>query len=350
MAVAGSDREESFYGKLGPVDVAPLWRAAGLLPNQPSSPAVPHLWRYVEVRELLMEAGGLVTAEEAERRVLMLLNPGLDGRPAATANLYAGLQLVLPGEIAPVHRHSAAALRFICEGAGGFTAVDGEKAVMEIGDMVLTPNWAWHDHGNASDEPIIWLDGLDLPLLHKLETHFFEITGEEQQELTRPDNASTRTFAAGRLNPGWVDWTQPYSPLVNYPWRQTEQQLHAAAEDWHGSPCDGVIFEYADPLRGGPVMPTMACHVQLLKPGFHGQAHRHTSSAVYHVVRGQGRSVIDGVTLDWEERDTFALPGWALHEHVNESASEEAILFSFTDEPVLRSLDLYREQSGEGAD
>jgi gentisate 1,2-dioxygenase len=349
MAVDAPDRDE-FYDKLGPFEVAPLWRATGLLPRQPSSPAVPHLWRYAEIRELLLEAGGLVTAEEAERRVLILKNPGLGGRPAATANLFAGMQLVLPGEVAPVHRHSAAALRFICEGGGGFTAVDGEKAVMEVGDLVLTPNWAWHDHGNDSDEPMIWLDGLDLPLLHKLETHFFEVTGEMRQELTRPDNGSTRSYATGRLNPGWVEWSSPHSPLVNYPWKQTELQLTAAADDWDGSPVDGIVFEYVNPLSGGPVMPTMACQVQLLKPGFHGQAHRHTSSVVYHVVRGRGHSLIDDVRLDWEEHDTFALPGWAQHQHANDLAGDEAILFAFTDEPVLRSLGLYREANGDGGE
>ncbi|HZV74214.1 MAG TPA: cupin domain-containing protein [Conexibacter sp.] len=337
----------SFYDKLSPANVAPLWRARGLLPKEPSTPAVPFLWPYAEVRELLLEAGGVVTAEEAERRVLMLMNPGLDGRPAATANLYAGLQLVLPGEIAPMHRHSAAALRLICEGSGAYTAVDGEKATMEVGDLVLTPSWTWHDHGNETDEPMIWLDGLDLPLLHKLETHFFEVTGDARQALTVPENLSARLYASARMNPSWVDASTPYSPVIAFPWKQVERQLAEAATVSDGTPADGLLFEYVNPFTGGPVMPTLSCHMQLLKPGLHTDAHRHTSAAVYHVVRGNGHSIVGGERLEWTARDTFALPAWAVHEHVNASGDEDAVLFSFSDEPVVRSLGLHREQAVE---
>lgn len=339
-----ADVAEDFYGRLGDYALKPLWREKGLLPLEPASAATPHRWRYEEVRRLLLEAGEIVTAEEAERRVLMLMNPGLDGAPAATANLYAGLQLVLPGEIAPKHRHTASALRFVTEGSGAYTAVNGERAVMEVGDMVLTPNWAWHDHGNESDEPMLWLDGLDIPLVNKLETNFFDRPGDARQELTRADDESARLYSRGRLNPAWVEWTEAYSPVIRYPWAQTEQILRETAQDTDGSPHDGVIFEYANPFTGGPALPTMACLVQLLKPGFHGDAHRHTSSAVYHAVRGHGRTIVDGTVLEWGEKDIFAVPGWAVHEHQNDSSEDEAILFSFTEEPVLRPFDLYREQ------
>jgi gentisate 1,2-dioxygenase len=217
---------------------------------------------------------------------------------------------------------------------------------MRPGDMVLTPNWAWHDHGNESDGPMIWLDGLDIPLVNKLDVPFFETPGEDRQELTEADDASMHAYALGRLNPGWKTWDKRYAPIVNYPWAQTERVLAETARDTDGSPADGVLFRYTNPLDGGPPLPTMGCSVQLLKPGTHTDAHRHTSSAVYHVVRGHGRSIVDGVELAWGPRDTFAVPGWAVHEHVN-AGDGDAVLFSFTDEPVLRALDLYREAPAE---
>lgn len=335
---------EAFYGKLGDYALKPLWRQKGLLPLEPATGAIPHIWKYAEVRELLLEAGGIITAEEAERRVLMLMNPGLNGEAAATGNLYAGLQLVLPGEIAPKHRHVASALRFVTEGSGAYTAVNGEKAVMEVGDMVLTPNWAWHDHGNESDEPMLWLDGLDIPLVNKLDTNFFDNPAEARQELTRPDDASQRLYSLGRLNPSWVEWSEAYSPVIKYPWSETERILRETARENEGSPHDGVIFEYTNPFTGGPALPTMACFVQLLRPGLHTEAHRHTSSAVYHAVRGHGRTIVDGEVLEWGEKDVFSVPGWAVHEHENGSSEDEAILFSFSEEPMLRPFDLYRER------
>jgi gentisate 1,2-dioxygenase len=327
---------KDFYDGLEELQVAPLWRSLGsLLLPEPRTSAVPHVWRYADVRPALMEAGEAVTAEEAERRVLMLLNPGLDGKAAATNLLYAGLQLVLPGEIAGPHRHSQAALRFIVEGSGGYTTVDGERSIMRAGDMLLTPSMSAHDHGNESDEPMIWLDGLDVPIVNPLEATFFEDLGDEPQAVTEP---SPRAPAGGRLNPPG-GWTEPFSPIVNYPWERTEEALRGAART---TPTDGVILEYTNPFTGGPVLPTMGCSVQLLPAGTHTEAHRHTSSGVYHAVRGSGTTIVDGRRLEWEERDTFAVPTWAVHEHVNDSG-DEAILFSFTDEPVLRALGLHRE-------
>lgn len=340
---ATSAHAERFYTGLGDHHVEPLWRRPSLLPPEPKSKAVPHVWRYAKMRELLLEAGTVVDTEEAERRVLMLMNPGLEGEAAAATKLYAGLQLVLPGEVARAHRHAASALRFVIEGTGAFTAVDGERLVMHPGDLVFTPNWAWHDHGNPTDEPVIWLDGLDLPLINALEANFFDHGDERSQELTKPDNASARLYGTGRLNPTWAAWDQPYSPLFAYAWAETERALAAVGSEAAASPFDSVIFEYTNPVTGGPVLPTIGCYIQALPPGLHTDAHRHTASSVYHVVRGAGTTIVDGVELAWQERDTFAVPGWAAHEHVNE-AGEAAILFSFTTDPVVRALGYHREE------
>jgi gentisate 1,2-dioxygenase len=351
-AQAAEEREaarERYYAELPEQRLWPLWKQLkGLLPSQPTSRSTPCLWPYDVVRAQLMRAGELVTAEEAERRALMLMNPGLDGKAAAAGNLYAALQLILPGEVAPAHRHGAAALRFVIEGSGAYTAVEGEKTTMRPGDLVLTPSWAWHDHGNETDEPMIWLDGLDLPLINALEANFFEsYPGEQRHPLTRPDDASAQLYASGRLNPTWTGaWSQPHSPILNYPWSRTEAVLRQAAAIGDGSPWDGVRFEYVNPITGGPTMPTIACYAQLLAAGRETSAHRHTSAAVYHVVRGCGHTLVDGVRLEWGPRDTFAVPGWAVHRHAVE-AGEDATLFSFDDAPVHRALGLYREAAVE---
>lgn len=336
---------DEFIETLAPLHLYPLWRQQGLLVRKPTTKAIPYLWPYAPIRERLMKAGELISAEEAERRVLILRNPGLEGKPAATARLYAGMQLVLPHEIAPAHYHSASAIRFVVEGKGAHTAVDGERALMEPGDLVLTAAWSVHDHGNDSDIPMIWLDGLDLPLVNGLECSFFSEIETKSQRLTQPDDVSERMFAHGQLRPSWVGWTKNYSPLMKYPWRETERVLTDAHKDGaKGSPADGILFEYSNPITGGPVLPTMACYTQLLPPKFHSEAHRHTTSAVYHVVRGSGTTIMDGQPIHWKERDTFALPGWAVHEHIN-SQAEPAILFSFTDDPTLRALGFYQERS-----
>lgn len=334
----------SFYQRLPAHGVDALWKYLGdLLPAAPISKASPHLWKYDEVRELLLEAGSIVTAEEAERRVLILQNPGLRPKAAAATNLYAGLQLVLPGEVAPVHYHAAAALRFAVEGSGSYTTVDGEKAWMEPGDLVLTPPWTRHEHGNDSDAPMIWLDGLDLPLINDLEANFLGGPRDTPDAPAPLMDASGTLYSGGGLTPAWDRWSAPHSPVIKYAWSKTEPALRDAVASGRSSPTDGCILEYTNPMTGAPIMRTLGAYIQHLKPGQHTEAHRHTTSAVYHVVRGSGTTLVDGTALDWAERDTFAVPGWSVHEHKN-SGAEGAILFSFTDDPVLRALGYYREQ------
>jgi gentisate 1,2-dioxygenase len=335
---------DEFIESLAPLDLYPLWCEKGLLIRDPAAKAIPFVWPYAAIRERLLKAGELISAEEAERRVLILKNPGLGGKPAATDRLYAGMQLVLPHEIAPAHYHAASAIRFVVEGHGAYTTVDGERAIMEPGDLVLTAGWAPHDHGNDTDEPMIWLDGLDLPLVNDLGCAYFRTLDSKQQKLLRPDDTSERLYARGQLRPAWVKWAKNYSPLAKYPWKQTERILLDAWKDGiEASPTDGYLFEYSNPITGGAVLPTIACYAQLLAPKMHTAAHRDTTSTVYFVVRGSGTTIMDGQEIRWQERDTFALPGWMIHEHINDN-SEPAILFSFTDDPSIRALGFYQEQ------
>ena len=307
---------EDLYGVLQERQYAPLWRIQGALTPTPRTKMVPCLWRHAEVRELIMRAGELISAEEADRRVLAFVNPGRDEHeiPRTTDTLWAALQLVLPGEVAPPHRHTPAALRYVIEGEGGYTVVDGERVEMQAGDFVVTPNWTSHEHGHDGDGPMLWLDGLDLPMVHTLHLVFAEF---------------------GNLQ---TDEHDAEAPTLIWKLAEVEAALRAQDPTSH----DDLILEYRDPQRSGPLMPTLTAAMQLLRPGVQTQAHRHTSSAVYHVVRGAGWSQIADTRLEWSAGDTFALPVWAEHHHANPGDSE-ALLFSFSDRPAIEALGLYRE-------
>jgi gentisate 1,2-dioxygenase len=307
---------DELYATLPEHDLAPLWTMRGALTPQPTTRMAAHLWPWEEVRALMMRAGDLVGAQDAERRVLAYRNPGTAEHELARATdtLWAAVQMVLPGEVAPAHRHTPAALRFIIEGDGGYTIVDGERCEMQFGDVVLTPAWTWHEHGNAGDEPMLWLDGLDLPMVAALHAVFTE-------------------------RPGGDALSAPAPRTLRYPYADAIASLHARRDD-PGDAYDDLIVEY-----GAPALPTMSAHLQLLRAGTHTRAHRHTASAVYHVAQGTGHSVVDGRRLDWARGDTFAVPTWAAHEHANDSG-EDAVLFSFSDAPVLEALGLLRTQDG----
>jgi gentisate 1,2-dioxygenase len=316
-----SSQEElqDYYAQLGAQHVTPAWIGGGIS-IEPRSEAVPYLWHWRDLRPQAMRAAELVGTQQAERRVLRLTNPKLPG--VASNTLVANIQIVMPGEIARSHRHSAAALRLIIEGEGGYTVVNGERVPMCPGDLVLTPNWSWHDHANDTDAPMIWLDGLDTPLVRMLEAGFYEEYHQERQHFGAAVNAS--------------QWHYPISEM-----RPALQGLAAANS---GDTGEGIILEYKNRVTGGPVMPTIACHMQLLRPGEETRARRRVCRTNYHVVEGAGYSVVGGQRLDWEDKDVFTVPTWNFYGHVN-SGDRPAFLFSFSDAPVMKALSLYRDES-----
>jgi gentisate 1,2-dioxygenase len=326
---------DDFYAELHRHHLEALWRInTKIMPFQPKPRALAWKWRYEDLARLAELAGKLVPIDRGgDRRVLGAINPGLveaygDSVFGATATLWGAVQFLGPHESAPGHRHSPSALRFVVEGSGAWTTVDGERLAMAPGDLVLTPAYAWHDHQNDSDEPMTWFDGLDIPLACYLDAQFFEF--HPSGELQVPGCGGTPPPEGAR--PG------ARSAVLRYPWVETEAALDGLRRD--PDPHDDVLLRYTDPATGGPVLPTVDASIQLLRAGVRTAPHRHVHSAVYQAFRGRGETIIDGVRFAWERGDIFALPPWALHEH--HAADGDAVLFSITDAPVLTALGLER--------
>lgn len=334
------DQQREFHERIGAENLAALWVARrGMDVTKPASHAQSFVWRFDEVRRHLMEAGTLVSAADAFRRVLVLENPAYKGEMRATNTLYAGLQLVLPGETAPCHRHSQTALRFVIEGSGGYTAVDGERIPLSLGDFVITPNWTWHDHGNRGGGPVIWLDVLDTPLVGFLNTVFRENYPEPAHPVTRAEGETRARFGAGMM-PVDFDPSENPLPLTHYPFAAARAAVAAIATSSPPDPCHGVRMQYTNPATGAPATPTMGAFLQHLPQGFSGADYRSTESAVVCVAEGKGRTTIGEVSLDWGQGDVFVLPGWLDYHH---EAAEDSFLFSVSDRPVQQALGLWRE-------
>ncbi len=336
---------EAYYNDLKNLGAGALWTVANdIEPWEPRSSSVPMLWKYDDLRELVIKSSELVTPEQAGRRVVYLVNNNRRDVSAAVGWLYTGIQVTRPGESTSAHRHKAAALRFIMEGEGGYTVVNGNKITFEVNDFVITPNSAWHEHGVAENgKTCIWQDGLDIPLVNALEANDYAVY-DGKQELNNPINHSPLSFSASGLVPAKVVWNEPYSPLFKYAWKDVYPALIKASKVNTPDDYDGTIMRYSNPLTGGHVMQTMGASIQLLQEKEHTKAHKHTGSFVYQCAKGHGYSVINGKRFDWKERDIFCVPSWAWHEHVNLSDAEDAVLFSFNDLPVIEKLGLYQEK------
>lgn len=332
---------QEFYRRLDAVHTAPLWEVLGdLVRPEPRSACVPALWKYQKIRPLIMEAGELITAKEAERRVVVLENPGLRGASQVTQSLYAGLQLILPGEVEHSHRHAASALRFVVEGEGAYTAVDGEQTTMRPGDFILTPSWTYHDHGNPGDCPVVWLDGLDIPIVNLFDTSFAEHHPEETQPVTRKEGDALARYGANMLPLEYTSASRS-APIFSYPYVRSRLALQRLYRNGPIHPCHGVKMQYVNPATGGYPMPTIGAFLQLLPGGFKGRAYRSTDATVYCVAEGRGRSLVGRDSFEWHEHDVFVVPSWSAVVH---ETAEDAVLFSFSDRPAQKALGLWREE------
>jgi gentisate 1,2-dioxygenase len=334
-------QRQAFYDRAEAQSLAPLWkRLKSLVPAAPTPVGLPHRWGYSEVRPYLMEAADHISASEAERRVLILENPGLKGSSKITHNLFAGLQLIMPGEIAPAHRHTQSALRLVVEGSGAYTAVDGEKTVMEPGDFVITPSWTWHHHGHEGSGPMIWLDGLDIPMVAFFNSGFREDHPKDEADITRPTGDSLARYGSGLLPVGWKNGSLN-SPVFNYPYARTREALLALARAGAPDPHTGHLMRYINPADGGWAMPTMATMIRLLPKGFASQPYRSTDAMVFIVVEGQGEMQVGEQRFALTAHDVVVVPGWTAHSLL---ASEDLVLFSYSDRVAQEKLGLFREQ------
>ncbi|SPO05422.1 probable gentisate 1,2-dioxygenase oxidoreductase [Cephalotrichum gorgonifer] len=308
---------EDLLNSLQDVNVSPLWaQMARLNPALPNPSTIPFTWEYDRIRPYLLHAGNLIKEEQAERRVLMLVNPEKTA-PYTTDTLYAGLQLVMPHETAPAHRHSAFAVRFIIEGKGGFTAVQGRRVAMNPRDVLVTPPWNWHDHGKkgageegGDDSPVIWLDGLDLPEFVHFPVHFNEHYSEPRYPAEDFDQA----------------------PVV-FPWSEIEERLNAQSGPWATVPY----------LRanGAEIGRTVGALAERLDARSESPSVRETASSVYHVVEGIGHTTIGEETISWKQGDTFCIPAWYRYQHFADD--ERVYLYRFHDKPMLQALGFYRQ-------
>jgi len=335
----------AYYQQISQQHLTPLWEVLGaLVPPQPRSPVAAHLWRYQDVREQVMAAGRLITAEEAERRVLILENPALRGQSCITQSLYAGLQLIMPGEVAPAHRHSQSALRLVLDGEGAYTAVDGERTTMRRGDFIITPAWTWHDHGNLGDQPVVWLDGLDIPMVRFLDAGFAERSEQQSQAALRPEGDALARYGANMVPLDYAP--QPADPtrVFVYPFERTLASLLAIAK---GTPDahHGFKLRYVNPATGASPMPTIGACAQHLPAGFETRGVRSTDGTVQVCLQGGGQARLTGPsgehTWRFEPNDVFVVPSW----HTLElRADRDSVLFSFSDRPVQLGLGLWREE------
>ncbi|MGY9004916.1 MAG: cupin domain-containing protein [Alphaproteobacteria bacterium] len=318
--------------------------------REPTPSYQPFLWGWDDIYKTLFEAVDHIPPEEAHRRFIGFQNPDLE--LGTSPNLVLGAQMILAGEMAPCHRHTMDAVRFVVEGNGeGCTVVDGEEFFMTRGDLITTPNWSWHDHINNGSVPTIWLDGAVAPLIVHFQIGFGEPHQSPHQDLTRDVGWSSKRF--GTLRPITLSGKQDPSSAPRaaycYPWAETEAALYGLAEGGGELDAfDGAFLHYVNPETDGPTLPTVGCDIQMLAARKKYRAHRHTHAAIYHVYEGEGTTVIGDQRFDWKKGDSFVVPLWTWHAHENGS-DEPAILFSINDEPVMRSLGFHREEVREEA-
>jgi gentisate 1,2-dioxygenase len=337
------DLPRDYRDAMTKVAVAPLWpQMRKVLPHDVPAPVTePHCWAYRDIRPLLLRAGELTPVEKAERRVLFLVDPGRGpGAMQATSTIYVGLQLLLPGETAPAHKHTPSAARIVVEGAGGYTVVDGDRLPMHVGDLILTPGGCWHDHGHSGTDPVIWLDALDLPLFVYLEGSY-AVEAPLQSPRNRPDPSEVEYRAAGLAPVRRRDVAppQPY-PMMRFPWERTEAALRQYIRH-----CDGGVAEldYINPETGASCLPTLGFTAMMLQAGARVRPVRKSSSGVFHVVSGKGHSIINGKRHDWTAKDVLSSPVFAAVEHHAEG--EPAFMIRIHDGPLQERLGFYEERA-----
>ncbi len=336
-------QEDQFTASLAAEHLQPLWHIMRrIAAREPTRGCAPIHWEWARLRALAMRAGELVTAAEAERRVLVLENPAFSGEGRATNSLYAGIQLILPGETAPSHRHTASALRLIMEGSGAYSAVDGERVVMTPGDFIVTPSNTFHDHGNDADAPVLWLDGLDVFVVNLLNAPFGEEHPQSRQPIIRPDGQSLMRYGNGLVPHGFTR-DEPRSPQFWWPYTRTREALQSLRAVDRPDSSLGHRMDFIDPTTGRSPIKTLTASMSLFPAGFRGVPYRCISGSVMTVVEGEGTVRVGDAEWRVGRNDVFVVPSWAWYSF---AAEQECVLFGFSDEVLQRYLGFWREERG----
>ena len=329
---------------LGAVHAQPLWdRYTRVTRREPAAPDAPWCWPWADMEPLIDRAIREVGMEDAERRVLLLTHPAFQGAAVTTTNLSSGLQTLLPGETARAHRHTIQAVRFVIEGEGAVTSVNGHHSAMAQGDLVLTPSWTWHAHTHPGSGRVVWFDGLDLPLCAHLDTMFLELAqGQAQLQPVEPlpTRAPALRLGAVSLAPDAFDLRNPSDSRFRYAWERALEALHTAAPEPDGS----RLLRYVDGDSRGAVAPTLDCYLLACAAGSPTRSYRSTSNAVCVVARGQGSSQVGATTIHWKRNDVFTLPHWSWISHA--ASADDTIIFMMTDRELLASLGYLRDEEG----
>ncbi|MCW3815852.1 cupin domain-containing protein [Micromonospora sp. DR5-3] len=329
--------------------LVPLWTEIGdLMPAHPHSHAQPYCWRWNSLLPLAAQAGELVpVGRGGERRAIALANPGLGGRPFATPTLWAAIQYLNPGEDAPVHRHTQNAFRFVVEGEGVWTVVNGDPVAMRRGDFLPQAGWHWHGHHNRTDRPMAWIDGLDIPLQYYADSTFFEFGPDEVETRDAPERSySERLWAHPGLRPLTQLQPTPATPLLAYRWEHTDraltEQLALEAEGYSATVEPGhAAVRYTNPTTGGDIMPTIRTEFHRLAPDTGTATRREVGSSVYQVFQGSGQVTVGAASWTVERGDLFVVPSWQPLTITTDGGLD---LFRFSDTPVFERLHQDRVQ------
>lgn len=348
--VAGDVALKALYRDFDAEHLVPLWtQIENLMPAEPSSSALPHVWRWETLLPLAERAGDLVpVGRGGERRAIALANPGLGGLPYTTPTLWTAIQYLGPGEVAPEHRHSQHAFRFVVEGAGVWTVVDGDPVAMRRGDLLLTPGWRFHGHHNETGRPMAWIDGLDIPFAHYADTGFFEPGSDRVSSTDTPSvSRSERLWAHPGLRPlsGLDD--RASSPIAAYRWEHTDraldEQLAIEDEGYPATLAPGhAAVRYTNPTTGGDVLPTIRAEFHRLRAGTVTVARQEVGSAVWQVFDGAGEVSLGGARHRLARGDLFVVPSWV---PLRLRAETGLDLFRFADTPIFERLHLYRSRA-----
>lgn len=337
------DPRQVYNESLAAESMVPLWtRIRGLVSPEPVPVWDCHLWNYTRMRPALLEAAALIGEQEADRRVLMMENPAMPGSSRTAPTLNAGWQVLMPGEVAPPHRHSIAAIRYVIEGTGVHTTVNGQRLAMNPGDFLLTPAWCWHSHQHEGDAPMIWLDGLDFGISSYFNGIFFEGWPQGAPALAPEQSALPSVLGIGLLPPVDITAVGDY-PLCYYPYAHSREALHTLSECSGPDPHAGHVIRFVNPLTGGWAMPTIAATMRLMAAGWRSRPYRSTESAIFTVVEGRGTVMVGERRMAFAPHDTFVIPSW--HEYVFE-AEADSVLFCYSDRAAQENLLLFQERRG----